>query len=270
MQNKIHNIFRKDQKLLFNNKSLKDKFIFENNGIKKDNSVKIKKLNEETEKNVIKYNEKDNKIIWTKTKEYHKDILFNNSFQKKIKILPAINKKKSLESYDNLPFINLRIETKIEPLKEKSKMKIMKSSKNFFKIYNNSVTKINNIRENKFNQNLSNISNKDININKLDDPLINLAPIKKTMLKLKENNPNKRKSLNKIKIFQFKNSTNLFQFNENSKGLKKNNNIELIKNNIDKISFKLKKKFDYRLGTNKRIASIPNKNKSSDFIEKLD
>ena len=266
----INNIFRKDQKLLFNNKSLKDKFIFENNGIKKDNSVKIKKLNEETEKNVIKYNEKDNKIIWTKTKENHNDTLFNDSIQKKIKILPAINKKKSLESYDNLPFINLRIETKIEPLKEKSKMKIMKSSKNFFKIYNNSVTKINNIRENKFNQNLSNISNKDININKLDDPLINLAPIKKTMLKLKENNPNKRKSLNKIKIFQFKNSTNLFQFNENSKGLKKNNNIELIKNNTDKISFKLKKKFDYRLGTNKRIASIPNKNKSSDFIEKLD
>ncbi len=90
------------------------------------------------------------------------------------------------------------------------------------------------------------------------------------MLKLKENNPNKRKSLNKIKIFQFKNSTNLFQFDENSKGLKKNNNIELINKNIDKISFKLKRNFDYRLRTNKRIASIPNKNRSTDFIEKLD
>ena len=175
-----------------------------------------------------------------------------------------------MESYDNLPLINLRIETKIEPLKEKSKMKIMKSSKNLFKLYSNSVTKINNKRENKFNQNLSNISNKDININKLDDPLIKLAPIKKTMLKLKENNPNKRKSLDKIKIFQFKNSTNLFHFDENNKSLKKNNNIELINKNIDKISFKLKRNFDYRLRTNKRIASIPNKNRSTDFIEKLD
>ena len=51
------------------------------------------------------------------------NIQFNDSIQKKIEILPAINKKKSLESYDNLPLINLRIETKIEPLKEKSKMK---------------------------------------------------------------------------------------------------------------------------------------------------
>ena len=217
----INNIFRKDQKLLFNNKSLKDKFIFENNGIQKDNTVKIKKLNEETEKNVIKYNENDNKIIGTKTKENHNDTFFDDSIQKKIKILPSINKKKSLESYDNLPLINLRIETKIEPLKEKPKRKIMKSSQNLFKIYSNSVTKINNKRENKFNQNLSNLSHKGININKLDDPLIQLAPIKKTILKLKENIPNKRKSLDKIKIFQFKNSTNLFQFDENNKSLKK-------------------------------------------------
>ena len=260
-----NNIFRKGQKFLLNNNNLKDKFIFE-----KENSLKAKKINENLETNAIKYNEKDNKIVGTNGNENQNNIQFNDSIQKKIKILPAINKKKSLESYDNLPLINLRIETKIEPLKEKSKTKIMKSSKNLFRIHNNSVTKINNIRENKFNQNLYNIPNKTININKFDEPLINLAPIKKTMLKLKENNPNKRKSLNKIKIFQFKNSTNLFQFNENNKGLKKNNNIELIKNNIDKISFKLKKKFDYRLGTNKRIASIPNKNKSSDFIEKLD
>jgi len=270
----INNIFRKGQKLLFNNNTQKDKFIFENNNVtQNENSLKPKKLNEKTEiVNTNKHNEKDVNIKITESKisENKNNFQLNDSSQKKIEILPIIKKKKSMETYDNLPLINLRIETKIEPLKDRSKMKIMKSSKNLFKIYNNSVTKINNKLENKFNQNLSNISNKTINNNKFDEPLIKLDPIKKTLFKLKGNDQIKRKSFDKIKIFQFKNASNLFQFNENNKSLKKNNNIELIKKNIDKISFKLKRNFDYRLRTNKRTASLPNRNKSSDYIEKLD
>jgi len=269
----MNNIFRKGQKLLFNNNTQKDKFIFENNNIlQNENSLKPKKLNEKTEINTIKNSEKDMNIKYTESKisENKNNFQLNDSSQKKIELLPIIKKKKSMETYDNLPLINLRIETKIEPLKNKSKMKIMKSSKNLFKIYNNSVTKINNKLENKFNQNLSNISNKTINNNKFDEPLIKLDPIKKTLFKLKGNDQIKRKSFDKIKIFQFKNASNLFPFNENNKSLKKNNNIELIKKNIDKISFKLKRNFDFRLRTNKRTASLPNKNKSSDYIEKLD
>ena len=116
----MNNIFRKGQKLLFNNKTQKDKYIFEknNNIIQNENSLKAKKLNEKTEINTNKNNEKDMNIKYTESKisENKNNFQLNDSSQKKIELLPIIKKKKSMETYDNLPLINLRIETKIEPI----------------------------------------------------------------------------------------------------------------------------------------------------------
>ena len=255
-----NNIFKNGKNFILKNINQKEKFLFENNNNQKAYNFIANKLNEKKsiisiKKTIIENKEKYENIIDKKISLIDKNIKLSNVKPKNVKILTITSKTKASESYDNLPLINLRIETKIDPINKNSRLKLMKSSTELIKIDYNSATKMTNTKENKFNHNLSNLSNNNIKINKIDEPLNKLDPIRKTIFKLGEKAPIKRKSLDKIKIFQFKKATNSLPFNEKIKEIKTNNNIELIKKNIDKISFKLKKNINYRLGKFIRMPS---------------
>ena len=242
-------------------------------------------LNNNSQKNIVPYRQKGNESeennseektnIFTTKKNFFDakmkvekkmlDRIKLNKFKKrKSQLLPVISKKKISESFDNFPNKILRIETKLEPIKEKPKFKVMKSSNELININYSLVTKLTNTKNNQINQNSSNISNKALKTNKIIKPIINIGQIKNNILKIKTNNHSKRKSLDTIKIFQFNKASNLLQYNNIINGFKRNNNDGLLEKSNEKIIFKLRRNYNYHLSVKNTNTSLPNKNGRED------
>ena len=170
---------------------------------------------------------------------------------RKINHILINSKKKTFMSQDSFPFVNNKNITIIEPIKENYEKNLMNINKANEDIHNCLQSKV---FKSKDSNPFSNISNSNININRMDKTLHKISSAKKNLFNITSNKT-------KNTIYKLGKSNSVLLVENNAEDAKIINNNSLFKKRKHKKSIKLKENFRYNLGFYTRTSLLSNKKK---------
>ena len=232
-----------------NSKSHKDLLFQKQKENPSENNLKDEKNKSNTinKKSIEKISNDEEKI--NESKNHFTEMKKNKS--RKINHILINSKKKTFMSQDSFPFVNNKNITIIEPIKENYEKNLMNINKANEDIHNCLQSKV---FKSKDSNPFSNISNSNININKMDKTLHKISSAKKNLFNITSNKT-------KNTIYKLGKSNSVLLVENNAEDAKIINNNSLFKKRKHKKSIKLKENFRYNLGFYTRTSLLSNKKK---------
>ena len=247
-----NNFFSSQKKLNkdipFNNsKSHKDLLFQKQKENPSENNLKEEKnkSNTNNKKSIEKISNDEEKI--NEHKNHYTEMKKNKS--RKINHILINSNKKTFMSQDSLPFMNNKNGSSIEPMKESYEKNLIGINKANEDIHNCLQSKG---FKTKDSNPFSNISNSNININKMDKTLYKISSAKKNLFNITSNKT-------KSNIYKIGKSNSVLLVDNNAEDAKIINNNSLFKKKKHKKSIKLKENFRYNLGFYTRTSFLSNK-----------